>query len=263
VLLLAVLVTMGMALAFVSSNFYTGVFLSPKSSESGLLVVKVVSGTATQGTPIVGATVLIDAGSRASGEFTTNPSGEVEVQLSVGNHSLAVFNDQFRAERSVPIQDKDTTITDVYVTRNSVSPVLTEFTDPDGTGYANVWQPITTAVNASSANLLLSSDGVFFDAAYVPGTNTTSSSTSLTTSTNTTSTMTAADATSATSSSSQGASPASNVIRALAYSQPINGSATGLWWFSWLPSVPLSLAGLSNLTLSTYSAEIQVEIVGP
>jgi hypothetical protein len=243
---LAALVTFGIALGFVSLDFYAGVLLLPNSPETGTLVVKAVTGTAAQGTPIVGATVLIDAGSTGkTSEVLTNSSGEAQLQLPVGTHTLMVYNSQFSIPGSVSVQNKATTTADVYVRRYLVRPVFTELTDPDQTGYVSSWQPITVAVNSSSANLLLTSNIVFFNAVYAPGTKTAGST-----------------STSATSSQGGASSSPSNEIPAIPFSEPVNGSATGLWWFTWLPTVPLPISGLSGLTLSTYSARIQVQTVG-
>lgn len=256
-MVLAALVTIGIALGFVSQNFYPGLIGVNISPETGTLVVRAISGSDSGGTPIAGASVLIDAG--VSGEkselLQTNSSGEVRVQLEAGTHSLVVYNDHFSiTDNSVPVQSKGTTTASVYVRAYLVRPVFTQLPDPDDTGYANIWDPITIAVNASSVDVLLTNANVFFNVAYAPGTSTAGGTTAIALS----------SSSSSTSSSSSQAGPSSSTpgeVRAILFSQPIgpsDGSTTGLWWTSWEPSVPLLLTGLSSLSLVTYTASIEV-----
>lgn len=229
-LLLVALVVFGLALGVVSLGFYTGILI-PHSEENGILVVKALMVTSSLGVPIVGATVLVDAG--AVGKTTevlfTNSSGEALLQLPVGAHSLVVYNEQFSIPDSFSILNNRTTTADVYVSHYLVTPVFSDLKDPDYTGNVSSWQPITTAVNSSSAQLLLSSTAVFFNAAYAP---------------------------------TGGGSLLPEEVHAILYSQPVSGGTDGLWWISWQPTTALKVTDLSSLTLSTYSATIQVRTSG-
>lgn len=244
-IVLTVLLAFGMALGAVSLDFHNGILRLTVNDDSGTLVVKVMTGLAGQESPIANASVIVSTRGEAGPLLQTNSDGEVKLQLLVGNYTLIVYNDQFSVSGSASIQNKATTTASVYVKRYLVAPLLTELDDPDDTGYVSIWQHVTVAVNSSSADLLLASTAVFLDTAYTLGT---ANGTTVAT----------------TSSSPTGVlPPATSDTRAILYSEPINSSATGLWWFSWEPTAPLALAGLSAVTLSTYSASMQVQTSEP
>ena len=235
ILLLATLVVFGIALGVVSLTFSPGLFGPRPNKQVGELVVKVELNTpAHTQVPVVNASVIIRAipAKESSPQFLqTDSKGQLEVSLDAGDYVVGVYKGyEFSTTGAVPILQDKTTVAAVNVTLAVIKPTFTEFPDQDGTGFVSPWQQIEVTVNSSSANLIIKSSYVFFDAAYAP---------------------------------IGGKTPAVGEVREMLTFPPAEAPGTGLWWFTLQLQTFLPVTGLSDLTLATYLANMEVEVPGP
>jgi len=247
---LAVLGVLALLLGTVSTGLSSPLlglsFSLPKSSPPsppplpvpGDLLVKASVYQAGNGTdPVAGATVSIGSGvvGVASLLTSTNSSGEAQVSLLPGNYTIRVYNGGFTTFADFSIVSSRTTFANVSAVRSETQPVFSDLSDQDSSGFVGPWQQISLAVNSSSAKLILTSSAIFLDAVYPRG--------------------------SVGASLSQG--NVTKEVSALIVSEPATPSAPGPLWFTLQPSSFISVTGLSDLAIGTYSASITVNILEP
>jgi hypothetical protein len=219
----------------------------PPAPISGQLLVNVsLYGASGGASPVAGATVSVGSGVLGSPPqlLATNSSGEVETPRYPGNYTLEVYNTEFSTFAEIHILASTTTVATVSVNKSETQPVLTDLSDEDGSGFVGPWQQISIAVNSSSAELILSSGTFFLDAVYTPATTTNGSPVTIVANGVNLPTVT-------------------NETRAVVLSEPTNASSPGLLWFVVQPTRFISVTGLSDLTIASYTASIKVTIVGP
>jgi hypothetical protein len=254
-LLLATLAVLAIALGTVSTGLSSPLFglavklprppppsTPPPPPIAGKLLVEVsLYGTGNGTSPVANATVSIVSGVVGSPSMllATNSSGEVEASLLAGDYTLEVYNTEFSTFADIHVVAYNTTVATVSASKSETQPVFSDLSDEDGSGYVGPWQQISVAVNSSSAKLILSSNAFFLDAVYPP-----------------------------TVASNGGTFPpflpnVTKEVSAVVISEPTHTSAAGLFWFIVQPSSFISVTGLSDLTIATYTATMKVTIVGP
>jgi hypothetical protein len=146
----------------------------PSSVATGKLLVKVLMNAPGNGSvPISGAEVAVDSSDADSTPILltyTNSSGEAQSTLAVGNYTLTVTGAYFGLSRDIPVVQSSMTVSSVNVNQSEGLPVFSDLPDADSSGFIAPWQPISMALNASAAKILLSSESFYLDAFYSPGT---------------------------------------------------------------------------------------------
>ncbi|MDA4136947.1 MAG: hypothetical protein OK449_08160 [Thaumarchaeota archaeon] len=218
----------------------------PPTPISGKLLVNVsLYGAGGGASRVAGATVSIGSGVIGSPPqlLTTNSSGEAETSLYPGNYTLEVYNTEFSTFADIPLLASNTTVATVSVNKSETQPILSDLSDEDGSGFVGPWQQISIAVNSSSAMLVLSSSVLFLDAVYSP-------------------TVTTNELPVTVAANGVNLPTVTNETRAVVISEPTNASAPGLLWFVVQPKHFISVTGLSDLTIASYTASMKVTIVG-
>lgn len=253
-LLLATLLVLAIALGTVSTGLSSPLFglavklprppppsTPPPAPIAGQLLVEVsLYGTGNGTSPVANATVSIVSGVLGSPSLllATNSSGEAEASLLAGDYALKVYNTEFSTFADIHVVAYNTTIATVSASKSETQPVFSDLSDEDGSGYVGPWQQISVAVNSSSARLILSSDAFFLDSVYP-----------LTAGVN--------------GQAFVGGLNVTKEVSAVIISEPTHTSSPGLFWFVVQPSSFISVTGLSDLTIATYTASMKVTIVGP
>jgi hypothetical protein len=206
---------------------------SPPPPPTGELLVKVLQyGASNDSVPIAGANVSITLDPQSTNTVLkqTNSSGELSLFMLTGNYTVSVSNVDFQTTKVVPVISHNLTVAAVTVIESVDQPMFSDLSDQDASGFVAPWQPISMAINSSSAEVALRSNAFFLQASY--------------------------------SSSTTSRGSAGNQVRAVVLSEPSNVTGTGPEWFTLQPTSSIRLNGLTDLAIATYSASMKVNVLG-
>jgi hypothetical protein len=187
-------------------------------------------GAGNDGVPVAGANVSITLYPQSTGTVLkqTNSSGELSLSMLTGNYTVSVSNIDFETTKVVPIITHNVTVADVTVTESVAQPMFSDLSDQDASGFVSPWEPISMAINSSSAEVALKSNAFFLQASY----------------------------------SSASLASAGSQVRAVVLSEPSNVTGTGPEWFTLQPTSSIRLNDLTDLVIATYSASMKVTVFG-